>query len=346
MARETEGELESIMSAGAARATELTASFGREAARMQEISEIANASLLKLVNGLREAGSGAQALIGQTSAQATSSAKTLVGEAMAECQKLVQTAAKLADQSNAIRQAFSASVGEVEKHLQSLPSVAQQEAARVREVVRTETDGILDMSARTLSTIHARMPSRLGQPVPAEQASSSPEADGLLSRARKLTQRPKKKDMPSGNKPWEMSTLLSAVDSGETQSRELKPGAAAALGALEAALADMAVDLDAIVIDSRPNDEDWRRYLAGDRAVFARRIADAIDENAIARISTLNRENVRFREAASVYLDEFEALLERARQGDNGGLLASTLLSADTGKIYLAVAYALGRLSG
>lgn len=346
MARETERELESIMSTGAARATELTASFGREAARMQEISEIANASLLKLVNGLREAGSGAQALIGQTSAQATSSAKTLVGEAMAECQKLVQTAAKLADQSNAIRQAFSASVGEVEKHLQTLPGVAQQEAARVREVVRSETDGILDISARTLSTIHARMPSRPGQPVPVEQASPSAEADGLLSRARKLTQRPKKKDMPAGNKPWEMSTLLSAVDSSEPQNRELKPGAAAALGALEAALADMAVDLDAIVIDSQPSDEDWRRYLAGDRAVFARRISDAIDENAIARISTLNRENVRFREAASIYLDEFEALLERARQGDNGGLLASTLLSADTGKIYLAIAYALGRLSG
>lgn len=346
MARETERELESIMSAGAARATELTAGFGRESERMKEISEIASASLSKLVKGLHEAGSGAQALIGQTSAQATSSAKTLVGEAMAECQKLVQTSAKLADQTNAIRQAFSVSVGEVEKHLQSLPGVAQQEAARVREVVRAETDSILDMSSRTLSTIHARMPSRVGQPVTPEQAPPAPESDGLLSRARKLTQRPKKKDAPTGNKPWEMSTLLSAVDSGETPSRELKPGTAAALGALEAALADMAVDLDAIVIDSQPNDEDWRRYLAGDRAVFARRIADAIDEPSIARISTLNRENVRFREAASIYLDEFEALLERARQGDNGGLLASTLLSADTGKIYLAVAYALGRLSG
>jgi cytochrome P450 len=114
---------------------------------------------------------------------------------------------------------------------------------------------------------------------------------------------------------------------------------------LEAALGDIAVDLDAINVNGAPNDEDWRRYLAGDRTVFARRIADVIDEAAISRISTLNRESTRFREAANSYMEEFESLLERARQGDNGGLLASTMLSADTGKIYLAIAYALGRLS-
>jgi len=346
MASETERQLESILSSGAARATQLTASFGREAEKVKETCDAASTTLAKLVTSLHDAGAGAQALIGETAAEAKSNAKALVGEAMADCQKLVKTATDLAQETNAIRDSLLSAVADVEKHLLSLPGIAQQEATRVRETLRSETEEILDISARTLATIHARSVGG-GKPAQATNAAEpEPESEGLLGLARKLAQRPKKKGQPPPEpKSWEMSTLLSAVDSGEGKPRDLKPVTAAALGALEAALSDMAIDLDAINTDGEPTDEDWRRYLAGDRSVFARRIADAIDEDAITRIATLNRENTRFREAANTYMEEFEALLDRAREGDNGGLLASTVLSADTGKIYLAIAYALGRLS-
>jgi hypothetical protein len=341
---DAERHLELIMANAAARASQLTSSFAREAERLKEASDSANTVLGNLIAALREAGTGAQTLIGESAAQANHDAKSLVGEAMAECEKLLRTAGELSAEASQIRTTLAGAVDDVQKHLLSLPGVAQQEAQRVRQMVRAETEQILDLSARTLSTIHARSASRATPQQVADLPMES-EGDGLRGMARKLTQRPRRKapDAKSADpKNWEMRTLLAAAEHKEGES--LRPGNAAALGALEAALADMAVDLDAIVTDATPGDEDWRRYLAGDRGVFARKLAEAIDDETVNRITLLYRENGRFRDAANAYLNEFDTMLARAREGDGGGLLTSTILSADTGKIYLAVAYALGRL--
>src|SRR5665213_281089 len=314
MASDTERQLELIMSNGAARATQLTSSYGREAERMKETSDAANATLSRLVHSLQDAGAGAQTLIGETASEAKSHAKALVGEAMVECERLLRAAGELASEANEIKDTLSKAVAEVESHLLTLPGVAQQEAARVREMVRSETDEILDLSARTLSTIHARTAARSGlRPSAAASSPAEAEGDGLMGLARRLTQRPKRKDQQSDAKAWDMSTLLANAETNEARSRELKPVAAAALGALQAALADLAVDLEAISADGVPGDEEWRRYLAGDRSVFARRLANAIDENTVNRIATLNRESAHFREAAATYISEFESLLARAR---------------------------------
>jgi len=343
---DAERHLEEIMANAAARASQLTANFMREAEKLKETSDAATATLAGMISALHDANSGAQTLIGETASEAKLNARALVGEAMAECERLLRTSGELSAEATAIRTTLAKTVEDVQQHLLTLPGVAQQEARRVREMVRTETEEILDLSARTLSTLHARnaprAPVRNQQQEPSE--AEQPESESLLGMAKRLTQRSRKKPPESGGdaKAWEMRTLLAAVETSET--RELKPASAAALGALEVALSDLAVDLSAISSDAAPGEEEWRRYLAGDRSVFARRLANAIDDDTVNRVATLYREDVRFRDAANSYLGEFEALLARAKEGDGGGLLTSTMLSADTGKIYLAVAYALGRL--
>jgi hypothetical protein len=339
-----ERNLEQLMANAATRTAQLTANYVRESEKLKEASDTATATLANMITALRDANAGAQTLISETAAEAKINARTLVGEAMAECERLLRTSGELSAQTTEIRAALAKAVEEVQHHLLTLPGVAQQEARRVREMVRSETEEILDISARTLSTIQARNMPRIvrkpNEPIVPEQI----ESEGLLGMAKRLTQRQRKKpaEMSGETKPWEMRTLLAAVETSEA--RALKPSGAAALGALEAALADLAVDLEGITAQAAPGEEEWRRYLAGDRSVFARRLADTIDDDTVNRIATLYREEPRFREAANAYISEFEVLLARAKEGDSGGLLTSTMLSSDTGKVYLAVAYALGRL--
>jgi hypothetical protein len=351
LASNADRDLELIMVNASTRATQLSQGFMREVEGLRETSDQATVTLTRVVDMLHEAGVSAQTLITESTAEAKAGAQAMVGEAMAECERLLRTAGHLASEATGIKESLAATADEIQQHVLSLPGVAKQEAQRVREVVRAETDQILDLSARTLATIHARAGVRAANedaqaPVTVEESGNP----SLLSLARRLTQRQKRKEpgkdvSEEKEKSWDMRALLTAVDSNEAKARELKPDAAAALGALQAVLADIAIDLDDIAVDASPGEDEWRRYVAGDRTVFARKIAETIDADSVDRIAARYRENQRFRDAANAYLSEFELLLERAKESDSGGLLASTVLSADTGKIYLAIAYSLGRLS-
>jgi hypothetical protein len=346
---DAERHLELIMANAANRAAQLTGAFAREAERLKETSEAASGVLANLSAALKDAGDGARTLIGESAAQAKHDARLLVGEAMAECERLLRTAGEMSAEAGKIRGLLAETTRDVEKHLIRLPGLAQEEARRVRQFMASETEQILDLSARTMSTLHARSTQKITAPDtggPMKPA-AEPESDGLKGLARKLTAKKpdaKRKDVGTG---WDMKTLLEAAEQGGdvrlARGEKSSLDTAATLGALELALADMAIDLSALDT-AQPGDEDWKRYLAGDRAVFARRLADTIDGDAVDRITTLYRDDKRFHGAADAYLAEFETLLARAKEGDGGGLLTSTLLSADTGKVYLTIAYALGRL--
>src|SRR6185503_11382811 len=145
--------------------------------------------------------------------------------------------------------------------------------------------------------------------------------------------RPEERERP---KSYELSDVLAAAERSEP-AKAPKPASPTSLSALQNALAELAVDLEQLAHDSS-DPALWRKWLDGDRGIFARQLATSIGPETVDRIAALYRDNPRFHETADTYLSEFESMLNRARENDRDGLLESSLLTADTGKIYLAIA--------
>ncbi len=247
--------LELIMANAATRAAQLTGAFAREAERLKDVSEAAAGVLAALSTALKDAGEGARTLIGESAAQAKHDARLLVGEAMAECERLLRASGEMSSEAGKIRAMLSDATRDVEKHLLRLPGLAQEEARRVRLTMAQETEQLLDLSARTMSTLHARSTQKTT--APDAKPAPEPESEGLKGLARKLTA---KKPAPGQSKNWEMKTLLAAAEQGDMRAQP-KSGidATATMGALELALADIAIDLAALD-RAVPGDEDWKRY--------------------------------------------------------------------------------------
>jgi hypothetical protein len=343
--------LDERMTETATRSAQLAASFSTDASRVKDVSDGAASGIARLIEALREAATSAHALFADSTEAAKRRSVDFVGEAMAQCDSLLRAAAAVTEETEKARAALARAAEDAERHIVALPGIAQQEAQRVRETIRLETESMLDISARAITALQARsgrrrLPEAAHAPQPEPEPSPPVEnaGEGLRGLARRITQ-PKRRledrstEAPKGR--YDLSAVLAAADAGSKPG--LRAGAAGALAALQAALADLAGDLEELAGETA-DPACWRRYLDGDRTVFARRLAASIGPESVNRITELYRENPRFHDSADIYMAEFEAMLTRAREGDRDGLLASTLLSADTGKIYLAIAYALGRL--
>jgi len=341
--------IDAAMANAEARTAQLTSGFGREAERVKESADSAATSFARVVEGLREAAESARVLIAETTSDSQRRSKDFVGEAMSQCDQLLRAASSVAEQAEKARAILAKAAEDAERHIVSLPGIAAQEASHVREAMRRETELMLDMSARTLATLQSRVDRRASgavveePPAPEQPELPAPEPapEGLRGLARRITGgQPKRRTEDRPRTSYQLSDVLAAAEKNDG-----KPGLKtnATLGALQASLAELAVDLEALANDTS-DPALWRRWLDGDRSVFARQLAASIGPESVDRIASLYRDNPRFHDTADAYLEDFEGMLKRTRGNDPDGVLASSILTSDTGKIYLAIAYALGRL--
>lgn len=109
------------------------------------------------------------------------------------------------------------------------------------------------------------------------------------------------------------------------------------------ALNSTAIDVNKL-LSNDVADTAWAAYLKGDRGVFTRRAVRLLDSGEAREIHRHYEEEPDFRDQVNRYVHDFEAMLRRVLADRDGHTLAVTLLSSDTGKLYVALAQAIERL--
>ncbi len=159
---------------------------------------------------------------------------------------------------------------------------------------------------------------------------------------------------PNLNSDWRLSDALNNADEavaydddhGPQAPGDQEPGSVdlhqEALHVVDK-LQTLAIDLDRALGDD-PAPDLWRRYTSGERSVFTRRLIAAIGREGAQRIAERYETDKDFQMHANRYMTEFEALLDDAAARDRDHLLIETFLTSQTGRLYLLIAAATGRL--
>lgn len=106
----------------------------------------------------------------------------------------------------------------------------------------------------------------------------------------------------------------------------------------------IAIDLCRFLEDDPPHDL-LKRYRNGERNVFARRLAGSLGSEHLQMIAQKHRTDREFRDTVDRYVQQFETLLEHTARNDRDNVLVETYLASQTGKVYMTLATATGRLS-
>lgn len=106
----------------------------------------------------------------------------------------------------------------------------------------------------------------------------------------------------------------------------------------------MAIDLDRYFEDD-PRHDLMKRYRSGERDVFARRLVAIMQHEQSEGIGRKYDSDGEFRDTVDSYLLQFETLMEQTARSDHENNQVEAYLNSQTGRVYVALASATGRLA-
>jgi hypothetical protein len=92
--------------------------------------------------------------------------------------------------------------------------------------------------------------------------------------------------------------------------------------------------------------EVWRRYNQGEHGIISRNIYNREGQATFDQVKRRYDNDLTFRHIVDRYLADFDRMLSDARKADPRGRSVQNHLTSETGRIYLVLSHASGRLTG
>lgn len=266
----------------------------------------------------------------ETRARAVQAAETLAREQARIREEAARLPASSRDTADAMRRALADQL----KALDHLTQISSRTVSQ-RDVIAPELPaGALKAISRTPPAITAALPSSM--------APSAFDPAPVTARTR----------APDGREGWSLGDLLARASHDEEAQAEARAVAEeAAQIASEAAARARAepfrldVGIIARAVDPGTASAIWNRIRGGQRNVMVRSIYSPDARTAFDQIAARVKTDADLAQTVSRYLSDFERIIKDADTRDPTGRMAHSHLISDTGRVYLFLAHASGRIS-
>jgi hypothetical protein len=294
------------------------------------------------------------------SSEMTSELGSLSNQVATSSEELRQQAARAAEQ-------VTAEQARLREQMEQLPITTQESTNTVRLALQDQLsalDQLSQLTSRTAMQRDVSPPSPIedrrtlaqqGAPPPAGQPKPPPRETtrALNSLSSTITQemgnrQGQQRPRPSGQKSgrgrgdaregWSLGDLLARA----SQDEDGSPQAASAAQPTQA----FNLDLPAMarVLDAATAAAIWSRLRAGHRGVMARSIYGGEGHALFDEVSHRCQTDANLAQAISRYLADFERRIAESDLSDSSGRLTQSHLISDTGRVYLFLAHACGRI--
>ncbi len=230
---------------------------------------------------------------------------------------------------------FEHEQGRLRAEAERIPEVTRQSSEAMRRALSEQLQALEQLSS--LSSREARHRD-VRPPAPAPLQVQTLTQAVIAESRQHAPVMPQPPPPASTQNRWSLGDLLARASEDESGQRSHAAAGPAASAAIN-------IDIIARAIDTNTAAAIWSRFRAGQRGIMVRSIYSAEGRTTFDEILRRYRTDLDFQGTVDRFLMDFESLLRDADQKDPSGQTVQGHLVSNSGRVYLFLAHASGRLS-